>query len=478
MMLRKLNWLLVAGVLVLLSGCQPEEEAYSEELRFLTEDYRPFNYSAEGELTGLAADVLREICDHLKIPFEVEVLPWTDAYSEAQQSADAVLFSTVLNPERQDLFQWAGPFASIDWVFYQAPRNSMTLTSLAAAKSVGNIGVLADYSIEQYLVDQGFDNLVYCASEADGFRRLLNGEIDLFPANALTAEGALESIDENIYSVKVAMPLLTDLLYFAFNREVPNQVVADFQEQIDRMKDGGFLRTLSEKYLKTSDFPGRMSFYTEQYPPLTYRDVMGDITGFGTDIIREIMQRNQSYYPIRLSTWSNGYQLALTNPNVCLFTMDRTEIRENLFQWVGPIGTNTSWFYIRSGSGIQIASLEDAQALSSVGVVDSWFSTQYLIELGFTNLVGTGSPEEMTELLMAGTVDACVVTDVTFPDILQSLGYPYSAVQPAFDLMSSDYYIAFSNSTDPAVVSQWQDDLDEMKDDGIYEAIRLKWFPE
>jgi polar amino acid transport system substrate-binding protein len=256
---------------------------------------------------------------------------------------------------------------------------------------------------------------------------------------------------------------------------VPDHVVADFQQQIDRLKENGTLKALTQRYLNSSDFPGTLQVYTEQYPPLTFRNSFGEITGFGTDVVNEIMKRNQIYADIRLSFWSIGYELALHNPNVCLFTMDRTETREDLFQWVGPIGTNTTWFFTKAGSEVVINSLDDARNLAAVGTVSSWFSTQYLQELGFTNLISDRDPAVMAAKLMNGEIDAFVCTDVTFPDILKEAEYQYSDVVPTFTLMSSDYYIAFSKNTEETIVNQWQSTLQSMKQDGTYEAIRDKW---
>jgi len=189
------------------------------------------------------------------------------------------------------------------------------------------------------------------------------------------------------------------------------------------------------------------------------------------------MKRNQLFIDIKLSLWSNGYDLALNNPNFCLFTMDRTQLRDNLFQWVGPIGTNTTWFYTKAGSGITISSIEKARNLKAVGTVNSWFSDQHLRSLGFTNLVSDNDPGVMTDKLMHGEVEAFVCTDVTFPEIMKGQGYQYNQVVTSFSLMSSDYYIAFSKNTPVKIIHQWQATLQSMRSDGTYDAIFRKWFP-
>lgn len=477
-MLKRTICPLLASLLMILlfSQCESEKsERYRFSFRFITENYKPLNYTENSVVTGLAPDLLKEICLQLQIPYKVETLPWEEAYQTAQNTPNAVLFSMIMEPERKELFKWAGPIASLDWYFYQKAPGTLQLNSIEDAKTVQKIGVLADYSIEQYLVAEGFTNLVYCEDNVDAFQKLLSGEIDLFPSDRFTAEAALQSIERTLFHVSERITIKTDLVYFAFNRNIPDDVVADFQEAIDEQKKKGTLLGLTRKYLRSSDAPGTLTIYTEQYPPLSFRNNEGEITGFGTDLVNEIMKRNHIYADIKLSSWSNGYNLALSNPNVCLFTMDRTPLREELFHWIGPIGTNTTWIYTRKDSGISIESLDDAKNLSSLGTVSSWFSDQHLRNLGFTNLVSHSDPAVMTQKFMEGEIDAFVCTGVTFPTILQQQGYSYEEVEPAFSLMSSDYYIALSKGTPATLLTQWQESFESMQDDGTYDIIYAKW---
>lgn len=459
-------------------GCEKSTtDAYPYTFKFITENYKPLNYIENSVVEGLAPDFLKEICKRMNIPFIVDLLPWNEAYALTQNTPNAVLFSTVLNSARKDLFKWAGPIASLDWILYSLPSFMNTINSLDDAKRSGiKIGVVKDYSIEQYLKQVGFTNFIYCTDNVNAFDKLTKGEIDLYPCDKITAQAALKSLNKSIYSVTAKYTIRTDLLYYAFNKQVPDEVVADFQQTIDILKREGKLRTLTQEYLNSLDSPGILQVYTEQYPPLTFRNIDGEITGFGTDVVYEIMKRTKQLENIKLTNWSNGYELALYNPNVCLFTMDRTPLRQNLFQWVGPIGTNTTWFYTKAGSGVTITSIDNAKTLTSIGTVTSWFSDQHLRSLGFNNLVSNSDPKVMAKKLMDGEIKAFVCSGVTFGDILKEIGYQYSSVVPAFSLMSSDYFIAFSRNTPESVVSKWQTALESAKQDGTYNAIYSKWF--
>ena len=227
-------------VILFSAGCQKDsEEHYHFKFRFITENYKPYNYTESGEITGLAPDLLKQICLNLDIPFEVKVLPWDEGYALAQSSPDAVLFSTSMNSGRKELFKWAGPIAAMEWHFYALSQNQIRLNTLDDARQVGSIGVLKDYTIEQYLIKQGFTNLVYCTDQQDAIQKLLQGTIDLYPSDRYTTEATLEILGQSKYKLEEVLPIKTEMIYFAFNKMVPDQVVADIQQEIDHFKNNG-----------------------------------------------------------------------------------------------------------------------------------------------------------------------------------------------------------------------------------------------
>ena len=60
-------------------------ESYRFQFQFITEEYKPLNYTENGKLTGLAPELLKEVCRQLDIPFGVSVLPWDQGYAKVLQ---------------------------------------------------------------------------------------------------------------------------------------------------------------------------------------------------------------------------------------------------------------------------------------------------------------------------------------------------------------------------------------------------------
>lgn len=215
---------------------------------------------------------------------------------------------------------------------------------------------------------------------------------------------------------------------------------------------------------------------TEEYPPVTFMKD-GKVTGFVTDVVREIISRQGIMDNIRLTSWDEAYKTALSNPNVVLFSTERTEKREKLFQWVGPVGKNSAIFYAKKGSGIRISSLEEARKIAAIATTTDWFTEQYLKSKGFTNLVSSPLPVTNVKQLMNGEVQMSVFTDITIPEIVKNTGYSMDDLEPVFTVSNTYFYIAISLGTPLDTVKKWQSTLDSLKADGTFEKIYRSYIP-
>ena len=73
-------------------------------VNFLTEENPPLNFLRDGEISGVATGVVREMAKRASVPATVLLIPWADAFSRAQQEAETCVYSVVRNPEREKLF--------------------------------------------------------------------------------------------------------------------------------------------------------------------------------------------------------------------------------------------------------------------------------------------------------------------------------------------------------------------------------------
>ncbi len=226
-----------------------------------------------------------------------------------------------------------------------------------------------------------------------------------------------------------------------------------------------------------------IAVYTCQVPPLNFtehgdtRDAKSDeITGFATDIVREILKRTNQKTTIRLFPWARAYKYVQEERNVFLFSMARTSDRENMFKWVGPIARKKTILFAKKGSALNITSLDDAKRVNSIGVMREDSKEQYLKKNGFTNIDSTTTWEQSLKKLLTDRNILWINTDLDAPAIAKEAGLDINAIIPAYT-MQHEYgmYIGVSKTTSDELVRQWQHALDEIRHDGTFQRLVEQW---
>lgn len=222
-----------------------------------------------------------------------------------------------------------------------------------------------------------------------------------------------------------------------------------------------------------------LQFLTHELPPLNFTE-KGETLGLCSDLVRELQKRTNTTAPLIVVPWARGYQLAIKLPNTALFFTTRTNEREALFHWVGPIVNVSSNFYAKVGSSLKITSLADAARVKNIIVHRGSHLEKTLIKRGLNNLIAMDTPEDAVRaLLRMGDDEALLLlTAPSVPSLLQKRGLAVDAIKPVYLAHKSQGYIAISKSTDPEVVNKLQNALDDMKRDGSFAAIYGKWLPD
>lgn len=449
----------------------------AQNLNFLViKDYAPLSYEENGELKGLTVDIVKKIAEETGCTINMYPETFENAYEKLKGDGNYAIPTLVFTSERKPLFQWVGPLAITSTYLYSMNKLDGQILTIDDAKRVGKIGVVKDYYSHQLLKAQNFDNLVVYNNEEFLLRALINGKVDLAPFNEVILEELLKT------TVNVTEPTKTisidfDMTFIGFSSDVPEEVIDMWQAELDELKESGELKQIYSKWLPRKSVPGKYTFLTEEYPPVTYMGSNGEIKGFVTDIVKEIMRRNEIKEDIFLVPWNIGYNLAKNLPNVILFSIDRTTQREDLFNWIGPVGKNTAYFYILENKNIQLNTVDDAKGVDSIATIEDWWTEQLLKDLGFSNLKSFTNPLNAVEELFSGKVELSIFTDLTVANLVKEAGYSLEKLQRLLDVQTNYFYIAASKGTDKELILRFQETLDDMKRDGSFERIVREYVP-
>ena len=163
------------------------------------------------------------------------------------------------------------------------------------------------------------------------------------------------------------MSVLFKKVLFIFFVFINNSIYASDRNQTDTIKD---IRPI-------------IQVVSEIYPPYQVKNDNGELQGWAADKVRSIFSESSIDYNVKIYPWVRAYKLALTEPNVFIFSLLRTQEREHLFRWIAPLcSVNFSFYRLKTRPDIQVTSLAEAKKYL-IAAQKGQASTEYLLRLGF-----------------------------------------------------------------------------------------------
>jgi len=211
---------------------------------------------------------------------------------------------------------------------------------------------------------------------------------------------------------------------------------------------------------------------SENYPPFSHEED-GRAVGFCAAIVQRIMDRLGMDEKIVFYPWARAYMRLMGDAPAALFPMVLSPERKLFFRFVGPVFTDTVYFYKRRGRALDVTSLEAAMRVKAIGVTRDDYYHQLLVQKGFENLDISSSQTQDFRKLAQGRVDLVPMGELALPHFVGGIDgldpEMFERVGPI--LARPEVYIAFSLATPDEVVRQWQQALDELKAEGVYRTI-------
>nr|WP_256386294.1 transporter substrate-binding domain-containing protein [Kiloniella sp. EL199] len=209
---------------------------------------------------------------------------------------------------------------------------------------------------------------------------------------------------------------------------------------------------------------------TEEYPPLNMISNEGVITGLATELLRLAAENNSIELQIELLPWKRAYQIALKQPSTCIYSAWRTTEREKLFHWVGPLANDAWSFFALKNRNIQILSKKDTHHYR-VGSIDGWAFTQYLQKQQhpYLDLIHI-EDETNARKLQSGRIDLWATGRISGHQIIKQ--QKILDIEEVFAVREIGLWLACNTDTDPKIIHDLQNALDQFERDGTARKIR------
>jgi polar amino acid transport system substrate-binding protein len=215
-----------------------------------------------------------------------------------------------------------------------------------------------------------------------------------------------------------------------------------------------------------ADSLGELTFITENYAPYNYKKD-GEVRGTTIELLLKMFKQagtDRGLRDIKVMNWARGYKLAQDTKNTVLFSTTRSEIRENLFKWVGPVSATKISIIGKKNNGIKINSNKDLIQYR-IGAVRDDIGELLLLSRGVDrkNIYRTNSSEHTAKMLIAGRIDLWAYESTVAFWNLQEQGENPDHYETKKMLEESHLYFAIQKDTSDHLVAKLQAALDKVR---------------
>ena len=231
----------------------------------------------------------------------------------------------------------------------------------------------------------------------------------------------------------------------------------------------------ADDLLKSVKDKGTLLIGTEgTYPPFTFHDTSGNLTGFDVDLATEVAKRIGVKPDFKETQWDAMF----AGLDAKRFDMIANEVgirpdRQKKYDFSDPYITSAG-VLIAHKDNDKVKSFEDIKGLNAAQSLTSNYGD--MAKKYGAKLVGVDGFQQAVELLAQKRVDVTINDKLSFLDYKkQKPDAPIKVVATANDASSSGFMFRKKSDT---LVDEVNKALKEIVDDGTYKKISEKWFGE
>ena len=193
---------------------------------------------------GLGFDLLEASLATIRPRFsqeEIDLDIWNKVYNEALAHPNRFLISTARLKDRESLFQWVGPLATVK--LGAITKRSLVVPKGNTIEALRNlrIATIKETSAEQTLfkeigTNHGL-NITRVSTPIQGYKMLEYGRIDALVYTDVPFVYHLVSEGQDVSQYKMAHVLLNTDYYIAAGKGVPKEQINIMQTQLNRLKE-------------------------------------------------------------------------------------------------------------------------------------------------------------------------------------------------------------------------------------------------
>lgn len=159
----------------------------AQKVRFTTQEWEPYNFTQDGEVTGVSVKTLKCIAAKIGIEVDIAVRPWVRAQAMVKEGEADAFFAASESAERNQFAVMSNPISPQVWGWYMPKGSTKDPSSPADLK----VGVVLGSAMEKFLTEKGYTVAQKLNASLPLVKLLESKRVDAVLANTLVFEEAM-----------------------------------------------------------------------------------------------------------------------------------------------------------------------------------------------------------------------------------------------------------------------------------------------
>lgn len=208
----------------------------AEELKVVTENWRPYNFEENGEIKGVSTKIVKKILAHAGIKYSIDIYPWNRAYDMALHERNVLIYTIIRVAPRENKFKWIRPLgkggtSSLYRLKKNTHINPKTIEEAKKYDIVANENSMDHIWLEY----EGFPNLATPTAVVHSIRMLFKGRIDMIAFDDAVLKYEFESHGFDVNHISRVMPLFKTPPYIALSLATSDEILEKLQKSYDQL---------------------------------------------------------------------------------------------------------------------------------------------------------------------------------------------------------------------------------------------------
>ncbi|WP_282110371.1 substrate-binding periplasmic protein [Shewanella algicola] len=228
-----------------------------DKVVFYTEHYPPFqSQNHHGEFVGFAIDILHAAQPHLDFDIDIQLMPWSRAYYNAQHTPNTFIFSIANTDKRLAHFRWVGEFYTVqDMIYRKSNRPDIVLEKINDIDRYTLALLRSDAALNRLKLDGTHPNIYFVRSQTAALKMLQFDRVDLIYNNEIGFAEDIKKMGYTLSDFTAVLPVVNMPIGISTHKDTDEKLAEDMRQALHTLKQNGELAKITERWFAPRVIP-------------------------------------------------------------------------------------------------------------------------------------------------------------------------------------------------------------------------------